>query len=367
VIAGVDLLACPLTGLRLREATLEAAEAEACEGQKFTVRSGGPQPLGRTPTVLLREDGRAAYPVISGIPVLLAPEQLAPPDAAHPALDLRAPQYAEAYEEMDFYNAVAQHQAGALASADLPRLSRITELSEAELRRFPEPAALWLDATYETTAQWDAYRHLAPVAGTRILQLGGKGEQAVEFLLAGAAEAWVVSPMVGELLHAAALARRFGVEDRLRCAAGVAEELPLRTAVLDRIWGKSMHHTVEELSYPQCARALRAGGRMAAVEPWRALLYSVGTHALGKREREVHCRPLTDERVQPFLEAFPSARVVHHGPILRYPLLALEKFGVKLSLRASWRVARVDDRLGSLLPGFRNAGSCATLLAEASA
>ncbi|MGH9223612.1 MAG: hypothetical protein ACRD2W_07445, partial [Acidimicrobiales bacterium] len=197
------------------------------------------------------------------------------------------------------------------------------------------------------------------------LQLGGKGEQAVAFLLAGASEAWVVSPMVGELAYARVLARRFGVEDRLCVAAGVAEELPLRASWLDRIWGKSMHHTVDELSYAQCARALRSGGRMAAVEPWHALLHTVGTRVLGKREREVHCRPMTYERLGPFHRAFPDAKSVRHGPLLRYPMVALEKFGVYLDLPTTLRLARLDDRIGSLLPGVRNPGSCVALLATA--
>lgn len=170
--------------------------------------------------------------------------------------------------------------------------------------------------------------------------------------------------MVGELAYARALARRFGVEERIRCAAGVAEELPLRTASMDRVWGKSMHHMIEALAYPECARVLRPGGRFAAVEPWRALLHTVGTRVLGKREKGVHCRPLTYERVAPFEEAFSESKVVRHGPVLRYPMIALEKFGVTVDLATMWRVERLDDRLGALLP-VRNPGSCAALLATA--
>ena len=360
----METLVCPLSGLGLRVASLDEADAVAGSAGPFNPRSGEGIPLGRTPTVLIREDGRVAYPVVDGLPVVLAPERLLPAADGPFHVNLGDARYAEAYQEMDFYNAAAAAVEAQAASSTFSRLTRLAALPDAQRRRFPDPATDWLDATYEVTAQYQAYRHLAPVEGRAVLQLGGKGEQAVAFLLAGAAEAWVVSPMVGELAYARALARRFGVEERIRCAAGVAEELPLRTASMDRIWGKSMHHMIEALAYPECARVLRPGGRFAAVEPWRALLHTVGTRVLGKREKGVHCRPLTYERVAPFEEAFSEWKVVRHGPVLRYPMIALEKFGVTVDLATMWRVERLDDRLGALLP-VRNPGSCAALLATA--
>jgi len=357
VIRGADLLACPATGQPLRPCPIEEADRAAGAAGPLTPRAGGGTPLGRTPTVLLRQDGRAAYPVVDGIPVLLGPERLVPAAEGPFSVDLNDPRYAEAYQEMDFYNRAAAVD----VEAGARRLLRLAELPSASLGRFPDPAATWLDATYEATAQYEAYRHLAPLDGARVLQLGGKGEQAVAFLLAGAAEAWVVSPMIGELAHARALATRVGVGDRIRLAAGVAEELPLRSRSFDRVWGKSMHHMVDAMAYPQCARVLSRGGRFAAVEPWRALLHGIGTRVLGKRERGVECRPLTRDRLAPFDRAFAWIRVVRHGPVLRYPMIALEKAGVTLPLETAWRLARLDDRLGALLPPG-NRGSCATLL-----
>ena len=356
----MELLACPLTGRGLRVCSIEEADEEAGASGPFIARSGEGKPLGRTPTVLLRDDAKVAYPVVDGIPVLLAPERLVPTADGPFEVDLADARYAEAYEEMDFYNAAASVGADVGTTA----LLHLAGLSEAERRSFPDPAVTWLDATYEATAQYEAYRHLAPLDGVRILQLGGKGEQAAAFLLAGAAEAWVVSPMVGELAYARALAERLGVADRLRVAAGVAEELPVLDRVFDRIWGKSMHHMVDSVVYRQCARALKPGGRFAAVEPWRAALHEVGTKVLGKRERGVHCRPMTYDRVEPFKAAFVETRVVRHGPVLRYPLIALEKFGLGLSVGTTWRLGRIDDRLGGILP-LRNPGSCATLLGTA--
>lgn len=334
---------------------MEAAE-EACGGALTSrlAAAGTAEPVGPTPTVLLRADGLVAYPVINGIPILLAPERLVPSTDGPLDVDVSMARYAEAYEEMSFYNDVAETEA-----VDLEAFTRMRNDGPAS---FPQPAVDWLDALHEPAAQFEAYQHLAPMEGMRALQLGGKGHQAIAFLLAGAAEAWVISPMVSELLHARALGRRLGVEDRLRLAAGVAEDLPLASGTFDRVWGKSMHHMIDELAYRQCARVLRTGGRFAAVEPWHALLHEFGTHLLGKREPDVHCRPLDDVRVKPFFAAFPDGKVVRHGPAIRYALLALEKFGVIFSMAATWRAARIDDRLGRLVPGH-NPGSCATLLA----
>jgi SAM-dependent methyltransferase/uncharacterized protein YbaR (Trm112 family) len=360
----VETLACPLTGLGLCEYRLD--EAEDLVG-RLSPRAGPRTPVGPTATVLVREDGAAAYPVVNGFPVLLAPEVLRPASGGPFEVDLADPRYAEAYVEMDFYNAAAANVAPGAGSSSQLRLDRLASLSPEQRQAFPDPAELWLDSAYESTAQWEAYHHLSPLGGARALQIGGKGEQAVMFLLAGAAEAWVVSPMVGELAYARTLAQRFGMNDRLRCAAGVAEELPLASATIDRIWAKSLHHTVAQLAYPECARVLRDGGRLAAVEPWRAALHDLGTRILGKRERGVHCRPLDYHRVAPFLEAFPDGRVVRHGPFLRYPMLALERFGLKLDVARALPLARLDDRLGSLVPGRHRPGSCAALLGGPSA
>ena len=319
--------------------------------------------VGRTPTVLVRDDLKCAYPIVEGVPVLLAPERLVPAAGGPLFVDLDAPKYAEAYEEMDFYTAEADQAAAALD--DWPvfqRLVGIRDLPPDERRKFPAPASRWLDSMYEPTAQWDAYRHLAPVDGQRVLQIGGKGHHAVTLLLAGASEAWLVSPMVSELLHAQEMARRLGLESRMHCVAGVAEELPLPDGFLDAIYTISAHHMVADLAFPECARVLRPGGRFAAVEPWRAPLYRLGTTLLGKRQVGVNCRPMTMRRVAPFLDAFPGGRVVHHGALLRYPMLALMKFGVEPSLVTTWRVARVDDAVSSLIPGLRRMGSCAALL-----
>src|SRR5690606_33674889 len=118
--------------------------------------------------------------------------------------------------------------------------------------------------------------------------------------LGGAAEAWVVTPMLGEIRCAMALAEAAGVSDRLRSAVAVGEELPFAAESFDGIYcGGCLHHMQTEIALPEISRVLAPGGAFAAVEPWRAPLYAIGTRIFGKRERGAFCRPLTRERVAP--------------------------------------------------------------------
>jgi hypothetical protein len=87
----------------------------------------------------------------------------------------------------------------------------------------------------------------------------------------------------------------------------------------------------------------------------------VGTRLFGKREANAFCRPLTAKRVAPLYDAFPTARIVQHGALTRYPMLALEKLGARFPTRLAWNVGRADDRLCSLF-GLRGFGSSVALL-----
>src|SRR5687767_5676439 len=105
------MLVCPITKQPLRHTQIIDAERDGSGAFTPCARSGSASSaVGRTPEVMLREDGLAAYPVIGGIPVLLGPEMLAR-DAAQRTFDLQHPHYAEAYQEMEFYNESA-HDAG---------------------------------------------------------------------------------------------------------------------------------------------------------------------------------------------------------------------------------------------------------------
>jgi SAM-dependent methyltransferase len=314
---------------------------------------------------MLRADHACAYPVVDGFPILLAPEVLLPP-ATERSFDVSAAPYQEAYEELDYYNAVAEEEDPFIGSSSaMATLKPLLALSPEKRHLFPEPRDISIDAVYDSAAQWDAYAHLAPFEGKVVLQVGGRGIHAVKFLLAGASEAWAMSPMLEEVKYAMALGRLAGVEERLHGVVGIAEEMPFRDEMFDAVYsGGCVHHMVTELALPECARILKAGGRFSAIDPWRTPLYAAGTTILGKRERNVHCRPLTNARVRPLLESFAGARVLHHGAITRYPLLALDKFGISSSLGLAWRLNAVDDAVSSVIPALRRTGSSVALLAE---
>src|SRR4051794_29871880 len=98
-------LCCPITKLPLRLVSL--AEARRAIGSAALVtrspEQGRAAAIGETAQVLLRADDGAAYPVAHGHPILLGPEVLCRA-GERPNFDLSAPQYDEAYSEMEYYN-----------------------------------------------------------------------------------------------------------------------------------------------------------------------------------------------------------------------------------------------------------------------
>jgi SAM-dependent methyltransferase/uncharacterized protein YbaR (Trm112 family) len=357
-----DELMCPESGTRLtRRPAFEAPNVVPPIATGF-------RPVGRTDELMVREDGTGAYPILKRVPVLLAPELLTPA-AAGRRVDVTAPPYAEAYAEMEHYSSTAEAEVpGVAASHHARHLEQLAGLPPAARASFPLPARVWLDAAYELAAQADAYGHVRPLQDAHVLQLGGRGAQAVALLLAGAAQAWVATPMVGELLYARALAEHCGVADRLHVVAALAEELPFPDAAFDVVYSQGcVHHWVVAQALPECARVLRPGGRFAAVEPWRGPLYGLGTKILGKRDRAVQCEVLTAGRILPAMQVFADARVQHHGALTRYPLLALWKAGVKPDKTWLWRVLRADDAITARFPRLRRTGSSVALLGRAAA
>ena len=277
---------------------------------------------------------------------------------------------------MDFYNSVALNAAADIDSADvIGYIRRVIDLPAERRLDFPNPRWAWIEATYDAAAQWDAYTHLCPIKGNRVLQLGGSGLHAVKFLLAGSDEAWLISPMIGELVYAKALAAYAGVADRLKCVVGIGEEIPVANSSFAAVFcGGCVHHMVTERAMPEISRVLSPGGRFAAVEPWRAPFYGIGTKLFGKREEkilgtrgvDVFCRPMTSVRVEPMYKSFVDCRVIHHGTLTRYPLLMLWKLGVKLPDSFVWNVNLLDDYVCNLIPGVRQKGSSVALLGTGS-
>jgi uncharacterized protein YbaR (Trm112 family) len=361
--AGEAIFICPETKQSLRMMSQQDATA-AMGGSTLTPRTNAePAPIGITPTLMVRSDNACAYPIVDGIPILLAPEQITPSD--RPRFDLTNPKYAEAYEEMTHYNQVAKAEAAEIRNSESYHVVEpVLRLAANARGNFPEPKENWVDCVPDCKAQYEAYSYLSPVAGKRIFQLGGKGIHAVKSLLAGAAEAWVLTPMLGEIYCSIALAEEAGVRDRLRCVVGVAEEIPLVDNLFDAIYsGGCVHHMTTEVALPEIARVLKPGGKFACTDPWRAPLYSIGTKILGKREVNVYCRPLTPARVAPLFSSFRTAKKTQYGTLTRYPAIALSKFGINVPFGAMWQLYRVDDALCSCIPGMRGFGSSVALFA----
>jgi uncharacterized protein YbaR (Trm112 family)/SAM-dependent methyltransferase len=363
-------LVCPETRQPLVLKTLKVAEAEAKRtfiAREHAVNSRGElvAPIGITPTVMLRQDHEAAYPIVDGVPILLAPEMLVPAGVKR-AVDLLLPRYAEAYEEMSHYNLAAAMEAERIKNTDAYQsIAKIYQAPQAVQVNFPYPAEIWLDAVYDSVTQMEAYEHLLPITGNQMAQLGGKGIHAVKFLLAGASAAWAITPMLGEIKCAIALAREFKVDGQLFGVVGIAEEIPLAAGVLDGIFsGGCLHHMQTDLALPEAARVLKSGGRFAANDPWRTPFYAIGTRIFGKREEGVYCQPLTKSRLAVLPVAFPTARYIQHGSIFRYPLLALSKFGIKSGLNFAYRMTKIDDALTSIIPGLRSWGSSVVVLGK---
>lgn len=370
-----EAIVCPKSKLKLLQYKLAEAERIIGGGVKLiSCDITKEKHIGPTDIVLLREDLRCAYPIVDDIPILIAPEMLTV-DGNLLDCNLSDVKYCEAYKEMKFYNEVASRNVENLKNSEgFKILEPILKNKYHSSKLFPEPANIWLDATYDCIAQHDAYEYIAPVEGKRVLQVGGMGIHAVKFLLAGAKEAWVLTPMLEEARYAVMLANAVGVGDCLNCVVGVAEELPFNSGFFDIIYvGGCLHHLVTSLALFESERVLCSGGRFTAVEPWKTPLYDLGKRMMGNREENLFGQrdnnfiesPLTTERIRSLYSIFRNATVLHHGVFTRYPLLAFCKLGIKIPLSIVWQIFKLDDVSCSIFPKLQNImGSSVSILAE---
>jgi SAM-dependent methyltransferase len=240
-------------------------------------------------------------------------------------------------------------------------LPRLQAIAESRKRNFPNPRALWSMSKFDGAQEWDCLRYLAPIEGKRVAQVGGSGAWAVEFALAGAREAWLVSPFQSELEAGREIARLAGVE--LHCRLCPAERLRFKDGYFDAIFAPgSAHHFDTDVAFPEIRRVLHPGGKFAAFEPWLTPIYKIGIRVFGKREPGVKCIPLDPGRLVSFYRAFPEAQVRHHGAFTRYGLILLGRF-VRLPDSFVWSVLSLDDAI--TLPVFRQRlGSGVALLAQ---
>lgn len=352
-----SVLVCPDTKLPLRECSLDEARRLVNAGRRMVTRvSSQPTAIGETEKVLLRQDLQCAFPIYKGLPILLTPEMLTPEPKG---FDLKDRLWAEAYEEMAFYNSMFGKELDELTAAKLEPFNA----EKPHAATFPEPRKIWIDMPYDGQAQRDAFRHLADIRGKRVVQLGGHGSHAISFLLAGAREAWLVTPIYREALLGMTLAERLGCRERLRCLIGIGEQIPLKDGCVDAVYaGGCLHHMETNRAISEIYRVLAPGGKFAAVDPWKTLLHTWGTRICGKREKGVYCKPLTDQRAAPLFATFENAELRRHGPFLRYLALGLSKFFGEASRTAGYWICQIDD----LLPFAKRMGGSVALLGEKS-
>jgi len=314
--------------------------------------------------VFLDNGQGALYPVIGEFPVLMGPERIVSLDSTD-TVDLKSPQYHEAYIEMQHYNRIGREGVAEISPEKVRTLMAGLAERPEDTSDFPRPAEMWIDARHDSLSQFEAYDYLSPVQGRRFLQLGGGGTHAVKALVAGAELGVLLTPMLGEAEFAKTLARYFGVENRLFCVIGVGEELPFAAASFDRIYsGGCLHHMRTEMAFAELSRILTPGGRFACVDPWKTVLHRVGTRIFGKREAGIFCRPIDPDRLAPLSSSFQNSTVNRHGPFLRYVFLALEKFGLRLSPRTMMRIMHLDNRSGSLLGLTQSFGGSIVICGE---
>lgn len=360
---------CPRSGKELFPRQLTDEESQSLVARPRS--SMAVFPLSRE--AMTSADGRTIYPVLDGIPVLLAPE-VSSADTCDTFSSLD-PRYAEAYEEMAHYNSVAASaQADVKQSHAFRSLSACQGISRDDQARFPYPVERWLEATYDITAQETVFAHLAPVLDQDVLQVGGTGIHAIRFLMAGAATATLVTPMFSEARFARRMAEELGVAERLSLALGIFEELPVPSASMDIVFsGGSLHHTLTDLALFEAARVLRTEGKFGCFDPWRAPFYRIGIRIFGKREPGVFCRPLDNERMRYLSKCFSKAKVEKHGSLTRYLLLALQKSGVDFTDDGTsgyngfvHNLMRWDNSIAAVLPPLHKFASSVSICARKS-
>lgn len=347
------VLACPLTHAILERVALDDAVAEL--GPNLAPAGD----LRREPPthVWTATDLRWAYPERDGIPMLMAPERLFP-EGEGPVVDLSAPPWSEAWEEMATYGTHYPSEVRQkIVRSEAALLADRSALPDDAKASWPEPMERWAGAGTHAHASWIARRHLAPLVGKHFLQVGGTGMHALTMLALGAESAVAVSPVLEEALLCREIAEASGLSDRLVVACAIAEQLPLASNAVDRVFvGSVMHHTVTSQAFPETARVLRPGGRFASVDVYESPLYGLGIRVFGKKQRDVHCLPMTQERLAPS-KVFEECEISYHGAVLSYPMTVMQRLGRPVSAERSRRWTQREDRWARQVPALERLAS----------
>lgn len=320
-----------------------------------------------------RKDGKIFFPVYDGIPSFLPFQSIC--IGKNISVDKNLEIYGTVFEEMKVYDSLYAdwkkdllEKTSTAFGKELRPWRKITAL---EIDSFPSPKKLWLDAAEGVKAQFFAYKHLLPIKGKRILQIGGHGSHAIKFLLAGAKEAIVLSPMRNELLAAKNLAKEFGVEKNLLLVQGMAEIMPFKNESIDRIYaGGVIHHTKIKYSAKEIARVLNCNGKAAFVEPTMTPQYDFlinhlkfGRH-LGM-ESGLSDQPLSNAQVKDLLKEFRSGKLSRYRALFHFPLTGIQRcFHAELSLNFIEGLEKLDEFFAKILPVLQEFSPIGLILVE---
>lgn len=358
----IDILRCPISGQRLTQAddsVLEEIESKRLSGKLF--RKSGQRVEKAIQQALVTEDQNTIYPVLEGIPQLLAPEGVFLGDSSDILIDIHEKQYWEPYAEMKTYDEISDRHIGAetLHGELGEKIKPYSRITKTEQESFPQPIDLWLDAKGCLMAQEAAYNYLNPLSDNVVLQIGGHGSHLVKFLLAGAREACLVSPIMGELRRARFLSQMFEVEDRFFPVQGIAEELPFRTRLFDRVYsGGCLHHTRLEMSGPEIFRVLKDGGKGSFVDPvltvpYRMFVRPFYSRGLGRMDH-AECTPIPKEQIDRFMALFGDGSVLRSRTFCHFPLImAIRYLKLGINLKTIRRIEELDSIAGNYLPTMR--------------
>ena len=218
---------------------------------------------------------------------------------------------------------------------------------------FPHPASLWIakrSTARRTSSIWE-FEHLAPMQGKTVLQLGGEGEYAVKFLLAGAAQAYCLDPSLETLKLGKRTAEAYGVDSKLEFVRGMAERLPFPDDFFDAIYGNAvLHHTMVNLAAREIYRVLKPGGRASFHDPLEE--YALARLARkylpypGKGDEGVD-RPHTYQIVGDFIRTFEYGEY-RESELFGVPIELVRRLGRRgplVSARLARLLAPVDDYL----------------------
>jgi len=272
---------------------------------------------------LVSENGEIVYPVVDQVPQLIRICSLRGiPDSLKSERWIK-----DIITEVEIYDRIFCERMKADLQVLISKFSNLDSYSST----FPFPLEVWIDSSTSADTQFKAYEHLRPLGNKIFLQFGGSGTHAVKALIAGAKEAYLLSPSQMEIKFGQMLAEELGLSDRFIGVRGIGEEIPLPSGLVDRVYGGGcLHHTDVGKSIPEVYRILKEGGKASFVDPRSNWLYEFimkmtrGRRFLGV-EDETLDSPIDLVKVCNVVPKGSDLQVYTSGGPLRYLMIALNR------------------------------------------